>query len=784
MILSRNFVKDYIDLDDDLSIKQIAEDMTRVGNEYDEAAPLVNSTNLIIGKVLECEMHPDSDHLHICKVDVGNEVLQIVCGAPNVAKGQKVIVALPGAVLPGDFKIQKSVKRGVESNGMICALYEIGVDKKFLSEEDKNGIHVLQEDAPVGKDPIDYMKLNDEIIDFDLTANRGDLLSILGMAYELGAIYDKKVKDVDLKHKESGEDLNKSFKLNINTPNCSLFLSRKVENVEIKESPNFIKNRLIACGIRPINNVVDISNYVMLELGQPLHFYDADRLDGCLEVRQAKNGEKLVTLDEQERILDENDIVISDGSKGIGLAGVMGGLSTEVESDTKNIIIEAAIFDSVMVRKTSKKILRSEASNRFEKGLDPNRTYMAMERACKLLEEYADGTVRTGLCEYNKADMKDKEIKVQYSQINDLLGIEIPKEEVLNVYRKLGFVAKDGGKTADVVVPKRRLDIEIPEDLIEEVSRIYGVDNIQGKLPVVPMKRGSRNNTIREIRRKMVNLGLNETLTYILINDKEVHKYTNDQFEELRLLDPMTEERNVLRYSIIPSLVKTYEYNKAHYNKDVSIFEIGKGFWKKGEEYGENLKLCALMTGEYLDSLGKTQNVDFYVIKGIAEEILDYLGYNGRYSFVKPKQEIKEFHPYQTAEISVNNDICGIVGKLHPNETKDDVFVLEINLDKLLEKKTGKMTFKEISKFPPVNKDLAVVVDKNVSASDLQAEIKKAGGKLFLGSKVFDVYEGASLGLNKKSIAVSLSFGANDRTLTDEEVNSALNTIIERVENQ
>ena len=781
MKLSLNFVKDYIDLDDDLTINQIAEDMTRVGNEYDSAEKLVNSTNLVIGKVLTCQMHPDSDHLHVCTVDVGNEVLNIVCGAPNVQAGQKVIVAKVGAELP-DGTIKKGMIRGQESNGMICALYEIGIDKKFLSEEDKNGIHVLPEDSPVGKDPVEYMKLNDEVIDFDLTANRGDLLSILGMAYELGAIYDKKVKDVDLSHKESGEDINKSFKLNIHTPNCSLFLARKVENVQIKESPDFIKNRLIACGVRPINVVVDISNYVMLELGQPLHFYDYDRLKGELEVRQAENGEKLTTLDENERILDENDLVISNGKEPIGLAGVMGGLSTEVESDTKNIIIEAAIFDSVMVRKTSKKILRSEASNRFEKGLDPNRTYMAMERACKLLEEYAGGTVVKGMCEYNKADLSDKEISVTYSQINDLLGTNIAKEEVLNVYRKLGFTAMDNGEAAKVVVPRRRLDISIPEDLIEEVSRIYGVDNIEGKLPVVPMKKGSKNNTLREIRRKMVSLGLNETLTYVLINEKEVHKYTYDEFEELKLSDPMTEERNVLRYSVIPSLVKTYEYNKAHYNKDVSIFEIGKGFFKKGEEYGENTKLCALMTGSYLDALGKEQEVDFYVIKGIAEEILDYLGYGGRYSFVKPKQEIKEFHPYQTAEISVNADTCGIVGKLHPNEVKEDVYVLEINLDKLLAKKTGKMTFKEISKFPVVNKDLAVVVDKEVTAAELENEIKRAGGKLFLGSKVFDVYEGARLGNGKKSIAVSLSFGANDRTLTDDEVNEVLNKIIERLE--
>jgi phenylalanyl-tRNA synthetase beta chain len=437
-----------------------------------------------------------------------------------------------------------------------------------------------------------------------------------------------------------------------------------------------------------------------------------------------------------------------------------------------------------MVRKTSKKILRSEASNRFEKGLDPNRTYMAMERACHLLEKYAGGKVCGGMCEYDKSDKADRIVTVTYKQINDLLGTNIAKEDILNVYKKLGFTFEADDEKAVVKVPRRRLDISIPEDLIEDVSRIYGVDNIKGKLPVVPMKRGAKNSVLREIRNKMVNLGLNETLTYVLINEKEVHKYTNDEFEELKLLDPMTEERNVLRYSLIPSLVKTYEYNKAHYNKDVSIFEIGKGFFKKGEEYGENTKLCALMTGSFFDSLEVRKPVDFYVIKGVAEEILDFLGYNGRYSFVMPKQNIKELHPGQSAEISVNNDIVGVLGRLHPEEQKENVFVLEINLDKLLAKRTGKMTFKEISKFPTSSQDIAVIVDKKVSAKDIEMEIKKAGGKLFLSSKIFDVYEGVNIGLNKKSIAISLSFGANDRTLTDEEVQGAMKQIVERLKKQ
>ena len=322
MKLSKNFVKDYIDIDVD--IKQLAEDMTRVGNEYDTAEPLINATNLAIGEVLECEDHPDSDHLHVCKVDIGKEVLDIVCGAPNVRKGLKVILAKVGAKLPGGIEIKKGSIRGKESNGMICSIAELGLESKFLKEEDKLGIHELPKDAPVGGDPIKFMEMDDEVCDFELTANRGDLLSILGMAYELGAIYDKKVKEIDLKHSETEEDINNSFKLDINTENCRLFLAKKAINVTIKESPQFIKNRLIASGIRPINNVVDISNYVMLEVGQPLHFYDSERLGNKIEVRMAKPQEKLITLDNIERTLDEDDIVISDGKEAIGLARCYG----------------------------------------------------------------------------------------------------------------------------------------------------------------------------------------------------------------------------------------------------------------------------------------------------------------------------------------------------------------------------------------------------------------------------------------------------------------------------
>ena len=776
MKLSTNFVKDYVDIDVDL--KTLAEDMTKAGNEYDSAENLINATGLVIGEVLECDMHPDSDHLHVCKVDVGGEVLQIVCGAPNVRKGLKVIVARDGAELPGDFKIKKSNIRGQESNGMLCSIAELGLDNKFLTDKDRDGIHELPADAKVGEDPVKFMKMDDGVIDFDLTANRGDLLSILGMAYEIGAIYDKKVKDIDLSYNENKENINDNFKVEINTENCTTFLAKKVENVCIKESPDFIKNRLIASGIRPINNVVDISNYVMLETGQPLHFYDFDCLNGKLEVRMAKNGEKLVTLDEKERILSDEDIVISDGKSAIGLAGVMGGFTTEISDKTKNIIIESAIFDSVKIRMTSKKILRSEASNRFEKGLDPNRTYMAIDRACNLLEKYADATIVSGVAKVDNSDLEDRKIDITFSNINNILGMNIKNEDILDTFRKLGFSYETEGDLIHVSVPRRRIDISIKEDLIEEVGRIYGVDNIVGKLPELPLKAGSYNKTIRGLRNKAVELGLNETLSYILVNDKDAVKFSSDDFEIVKLLDPMSEDRNTLRYSMIPSLYKIYEYNRDRNEKDISIFEIGKGFYKRGEEYGENLKICGLMTGEFYLGINNSKKVDFYIIKGVVEELLDYLGYANRYSFVIKNKLPNDFHPYQTAEISVNNDIVGIIGKLHPEFCKEDVFVFEINLDKLLAKKVGGMKYKEISKFPGIKKDLAVLVNKDIDSDSISKVIKKAAGGLLVDSRVFDVYTGKGIDEDKKSIAFSLEFRAENRTLLDEEVNELLNKVI------
>ncbi len=779
MKLSRKFVSDYIDLDSELTIEKIAEDMTGVGNEYDSAEKLINCTNLTVGHVLECENHPDSDHLHVCKVDVGNEVLNIVCGAPNVRCGLKVIVALPGAKLPGG-EIKKGSIRGVESNGMICSKAELGLDNKFLEDKDKMGIHELDESVEIGSDPIKALGLDDEVIDFELTSNRGDLLSVLGMAYELGAIYKKPVKEMEVSYSENKDDINDGFKVVVETEDCPLFLGKMVKNVTIKESPDFIKNRLIASGIRPINNVVDISNYVMLETGQPLHYYDADRLGDTLVVRCAKDGEMLTTLDGQERELSVDDIVIANRCDAVGLAGVMGGLSTEVEMDTKNILIEAAIFDSVKIRRTSKRILRSEASNRFEKGLDPKRTYMAIDRSCHLLEKFADAEIVGGMSVYDKTNKADKVITVTDEKINKVLGIEIPEDTVVEILNDLGFNATSEKGIVEVVVPTRRGDVNIAEDLIEEVGRIYGMDNIQGKLPVLNVVTGTYNHTKRAVKDKMVGLGLNETCSYTLIPKEEVHKFTTDEFEEIYLADPMSEERNTLRYSLLYSLKEIYLYNKARNNTNISIFEMGKGFYKENDEYKEDLKLAGLMTGDYYLDINNTK-VDFYTVKGVVEELLEYLGFGGRYSFVVGGVS-DEFHPGQSASIILQGKQVGVIGKLHPNVLKDNVYVFEINLDKLLQNYPSRMSYKDIPKFPSISKDIAFILNKSVTAGEVMATIKKAGGKLLQSISVFDVYTGENVGEDEKSIAFKLNFQDPSRTLTDEEVMTVFNNIISKVE--
>ena len=777
MRLSKKFVNDYTDLQN-VDTLELANKMVKLGNEYESVSKLVPATNLIIGEVVSCEKHPDSDHLHICKVDIGKETLNIVCGAPNVRTGLKVIVALDGAVLPGGT-IKKTVVLGIESNGMLCSLMELGIDKKFLSEKDIEGIHELSSDAPVGEDPIKYLELDDEIIDFELTANRSDELSMLGFAYECATITGEKVSLPDLSYKSISEKISDKLELRVNTDNVYTFLVKGVNNIKIEDSPNFMKNRLMACNVRSINNVVDISNYVMLETGQPLHFYDADKLGKVIEARNAVNGEKVVTLDNEERLLTSDDIVITNGKNPVGLAGVMGGLDTEIDENTKNVIIECAIFNPSNIRKTSKKLLRSEASIRYEKGLDVNRCYMAIERACNLLSKYASGEILDGMLEYNKQSREDKIIEITLDKINSVLGYNLNIDDVKEVFEKLNFKVSVKSNLFTVTVPTRRLDISIPEDLIEEVSRVYGVDNIKSTLPVFESIPSLHDNKLRTVRNIMVSNGLNEVITYSLINEKDVFKFTNDEFGIIKVLDPLTEDRTVLRHSIISSLIDVFKYNKARNIKDLSIFEVSKCFSLIEGNYIEENKLAFLCTGAYTEGLNK-EYYDFYSVKGIIENLLDTLGYKNRYSFIVHDFP-EEMHPTKSAYISLNGKIVGLFGQVHPAIMKDEVYVCEINLESLFENRTGKLKYKEVSKYPGISKDVAFILDKDVINEDVISTIRKIGGKLLSKVEVFDYYEGDKIEENKKSIAYNLYFESNEKTLDLNEITPIFESIIDGV---
>lgn len=779
MRVSDKWLKELVNIEDDAWA--VADNMLSVGNEYDSINELCPATNLVVGRVVSKRPHPDSDHLNICEVDLGDKIYQIVCGAPNVEAGQKVIVARVGAKLPGG-EIKQSTIRGIESNGMICSIAELGLESKYVKEEDKKGIHVLKEDAPVGIDAKEYLGLNDTYVDYELTANRSDLLSMLGMAYEVGAIYDKKINMPTTTLKETSEKTSDYINIECKTNNCYAYTGRVVKNVVIKESPEFIKSRLMSSGIRPINNVVDISNYVMLEYGQPLHFFDLDKVGKRIVVRMSSNGEKITTLDGVERTLKDTDIVICDENSPIALAGVMGGLSTEVTEDTKNILIESAIFNPYNIRYTSKEILRSEASMRFEKGVDPSRTKEALNRAAYLLSLYASGEVLSGIVGFNNKEIDDKEIEITVDKINKVLGMEVSKEEIGNIFRRLGFTYKEKDNLFKVYVPTRRLDISIKEDLIEEVGRIHGYKNMVGTLPIVPIKRGkhlSKNKYIKDIKNRLYSLGLNEVITYSLVNKEEIELFKDKSFEYIKVSSPLTEDKSIMRYSLIPSLLKVADYNISRNIKDVNIFETSKVYYIE-DGYKEENKLSILMTGNYIENTwgSRVINSDFYTLKGVLENLLSYLGLIKRYK-LSQENISSSFHPGVSASIFIDNTVVGHIGKVHPNVNKKDIYVLEVNLDKLYDTQIKEIKSKDVPKYPAVVKDMAFILDNNVNAKDVMTTISK-GGRIVENVDVFDVFNNIEEG--KKSIAFKITFQDATKTLTDEEVISTFNKIIENVE--
>ena len=783
-MISLNWVKDYIDIENE-DLNELAVKITKAGVNIEKViSKRIN--NLVIGKVISCTMHPDSDHLHICVVDTGSETIQIVCGASNVREGLKVIVALPGAILPGNFEIKKGTIRGVESNGMLCALFELGVEEK-TDETYAKGIHEVEDNIEVGIDANIYLGTDDTNYELDVHKHRNnDCYYHIGFAYEIASILNKKVVLPNLQYTEVEDNINNHFTLEVNTNKCPYYLAKMVKDIKVGPSPEFIRKRLISAGMRSINNVVDISNYVMLEFGQPMHFFDYDKLGSKILVRDAKENEEVITLDGKNRILTSNDIVITDTNKPVCIAGVMGGENTEVDDNTKTILIESAIFDGISIRNTANRLnLKSEASIRYGKGLNYEYTKMAIDRACYLLEKYAGAKILTGIVIHDKLDKTPKQITFASSEVSNLLGLTLTNEDIKTELNRLDFKYEYNDNKFTITIPNRRLDIDpYVNDIAEEIGRLYGYHNLKSTLPKTNTRRGVYVGDVKirkDVSKRLRTLGLNECKTYTLTNPDMAKMFKYDNRDNIVLPNPISIDKSVVRTSILPSLLNTYQYNKSRGVKDVLIYEISKTY---DTNYQEISKVAMLLKGSYLSNSwqGININVDFYLVKGIIENLFNYLGFKNRYSF--EVISIPELHPGISAKILVDREEIGIIGKLHPNISDDDIYVCEFSLTSLYNKKIKPIKYKEISKYPSIIKDVSFVVDKDIMAIDIENTIKKVGGRLLESIYVFDYYAGDKIDSDKKSLAFKLTFADSSRTLEEKEVMDIFNKIITEVTNK
>lgn len=789
MIISKKWLGQYMDLSD-VTIEEMAERITDAGLEVEGVSHMSCGNHLVIGKVLSCEDHPDSDHLHVCQVDLGEKVEQIVCGAPNVATGKKVIVARVGAKLPGG-EIKEGVIRGVQSNGMLCSLLELGVDAHILSEDSKNGIELLDEDAPVGnEDPLGYLGLDDAILDVGLTPNRNDCMSAWSMALETGAILHK---DVTLPYKEGSSNIGTATQLKVSseTEKCPLFLGKIINELTIKPSPKWMKELLLASGIKSINNVVDISNIVMLETGQPLHFYDVKAIPAKeITVKDHQAG-PYTALDGVEYELTDDDIVITTEGNPIGIAGIMGGDDSKIEETTTGIIIEAASFNHVSIRNSSRRLnLNTDASVRFQKGIEPMAPFKAMDRAVQLLIEYADAKGIEETAQYGTNNYTPVEFNVNLTKINKLLGTDFSEEEVLQVLNELHFEPTKINEDIHLVIPSYRTDISMEADIAEEVIRILGYDRLPSTLPYMPATLGAldkRQRMRRRLRDILSNIGYNEAVTYSLVSKKHIDGAIMPCSQNIvELASSMSEDRRYVRNSMLPSLLGSIAYNQARNQRDVALFELSNVYGKKYVE--ERIAIAASGSLQKNRWQKFSVDVDFYTMKGLAESMLEALGFNGnRISVRENKLDIKHFHPYRSAELYLGKELLGVFGEIHPAMAKEygieDTYGMELNLEVLLKNKASKVKFVEVSKYPAVSRDLALVVKEDIKVADIVNSIRKNGklGKenIIQNVEVFDVYTGEHVEEGYKSIALSIVFQSNEKTLKDKEINEIFDNILE-----
>lgn len=809
MKVSTDWLSQYVSLEQ-VDIAELAEKITRSGIEIDDVESRNKgvSEQVVVGYVKHKEKHPDADKLNICTVDAGQgEDLQIVCGAKNVDVGQKVPVALVGAKLPGGLEIKKAKLRGVVSQGMICSAKELGLNDKLLPKEQQEGILVLPGDSKVGTSIALLLKLDDQVLDFDLTPNRSDCLSMLGAAYEVAAILGREIKlpEPESKLIEASESAEDKIQVKIESPElCDRYAVRVISGVEIKPSPLWLQSRLMAAGIRPINNIVDITNYVMLEYGQPLHAFDADKIAGkAIGVRTARDGEKLVTLDGQERTIEPGALLIVDGEdRPVGLAGVMGGLHSEVTDSTHTIVLESAKFDGGSIRKTSRQLgLRSEASQRFEKEVDPARVIPALNQAALMMNELAGGLVLKGIVQTVVREAEEKTITLSLNKVNDYLGTQISMLEAKTILMRLHLdCAESGHNELTVSVPTRRGDITRDVDLIEEVARIYGYDNIPTTAIEGVTTAGGYTKPQalrRALRQLLVHGGWQETMGYSFIREDAAGRFPSlgSGGGEARLAMPMSEDRSVLRGSLLPGLIDMAQYNRNRKQEDLALFEIGTVFQALDEKLAVKPRelpvLGLLLSGNRGVKRWNTlaEKVDFFDLKGALEVVFTSLGLKDRVRYVADSPQ--GYHPGRSASLYLHMGAedelrLGTLGQLHPELQREmdleDTYVAELLLEPLFNQVAGTVSYRDLPRFPAMQRDIAVVVDQAVEAGSLLELIKQTAGEWLEHAEVFDVFTGSKLGEGKKSVALSLVYRHMERTLTDEEVAKAHESVIQALE--
>ena len=774
MLVPLKWLRDYVDID--IDTQEFADMMTMTGSKVEKVDFFGKETNGVeVCKILEIEQHPDADRLKVTKVEVANgEILQIVTNATNIKVGDYVPVARIGAVLPGDFKIKKGKLRGVLSEGMFCGAEELTIPSAFVEDHKKDGIYILdhQDSFELGMDVRDVLGINDALIEFEITSNRPDCRSIIGIAREAAVTLGKELKYPEIKVQACDEEM--SFEIDIQTDLCKRYCGRVVKDVKVGPSPYWMQRKLIEAGMRPISNIVDITYYVMLELGQPLHAFDLDDIKyNKMTVKMAEEGEKFTTLDGVERTLTSDMLVIGNQDKTLDLAGIMGGENSEIKDTTTSIFIEGASFAKENIRATSKKLgLRTEASSRFEKGIDINLAEEAVNRACQLIEELGCGTVLNGMLDYYPQKEEVQKVTVNPVRINKLLGVNVPMDQFINILESLEFKCNlVSSEVLELEVPTFRLDITEDADILEEIARIYGYNNIPSASLEGNATAGVKTDKqkfIDNVKSNSIACGLNEILTYSFVSPRGVDKINLPDNDEKRnfvkIMNPLGEETSVMRTTLIPNMLDVISTNISHKVEEVSAFECGNTFIPQEGLPIETKKYCVGMYGK---------EVDFFVLKGVIESVLNNVGLKG-YE-IEPETTNLTFHPGRCAKIVYNNIYIGTFGELHPDVIENynlgqRVYVAEINIDTVFENLNLTKSYNPLPKYPSTSRDIALIVKDEVFVKQIEDIIKANGEDLVESYKLFDVYKGAQIEEGHKSIAYSITYRSKDKTLTDEDV--------------